>query len=276
MILVKEDHTQKLLQKKKDKNKRKMYNHLQKYLNNLVDKKVLEPRGAETISAKIYKTIFVLNAPIILEDYLKIMNNPNTPSTSQYENKLKKKSRLLTKEISTIETTRITENLKYVDNLLLTKELDLKKYEDLISKSLTGSRYEILSKCLLGGSMLTGLGLSYGELNTLASNLELFKDRAIELQEALDINQEAITHGLAAPIADKMWIWSGSNNTRHSEMDGVTVGIDENFTVTNEQTGEVDSLRFPGDVSADNPSNIVNCQCSMEYIPTKEGGVIDG
>lgn len=63
----------------------------------------------------------------------------------------------------------------------------------------------------------------------------------------------------------KYWIWSQAEDTRHSEMDGELVEIDEYFTVINEVTGEEDLGLYPRD-SGMSPSNAYNCLCDIGYL----------
>ena len=62
----------------------------------------------------------------------------------------------------------------------------------------------------------------------------------------------------------KVWITLQDNKVRqtHSEIDGMTIGIDELF-----QVGAAE-MRFPCDeeLAYDFPEEIVNCRCSLEYI----------
>ena len=81
-------------------------------------------------------------------------------------------------------------------------------------------------------------------------------------------NKQAEREGYGPLNQEKVWIWSQLEHTRHSDMDGESVGLTEKFEVTNEVTGDVDYLRFPQDIDFDhnNCSNICNCHCSYEII----------
>ena len=113
----------------------------------------------------------------------------------------------------------------------------------------------------------TGRELSYKELDRLAKNLENYKQKRVDYDEARAINNEALKNGLPQVYTHKRWIWSELENTRHSNMDGVIVDFYDLFTVRNEVNGDVDGLLFPGDVeNYVNPSNVINCGCDVEYI----------
>lgn len=65
-----------------------------------------------------------------------------------------------------------------------------------------------------------------------------------------------------AGIAHKKWLTSGNVNVRaaHRLMNGISITIDEAFTVLNPKTGETDSIMHPGDPDGE-PWNVINCHC---------------
>lgn len=74
----------------------------------------------------------------------------------------------------------------------------------------------------------------------------------------LDYNGEPLyTH--------KVWDWSTLENTRHENMDQVTVPVDEMFEVYNEQTDETGWGLFPRDEENLDIGNVANCQCDLHY-----------
>lgn len=66
----------------------------------------------------------------------------------------------------------------------------------------------------------------------------------------------------AAGVEKKRWLTSGNSNVRaaHMAMNGAIVGLDENFTVIDPRTGEVDEVKHPGDPDG-LPWNVINCHC---------------
>lgn len=62
----------------------------------------------------------------------------------------------------------------------------------------------------------------------------------------------------------KTWEWSGLENTRHTNMDNLTIPINESFVVLNEVNGDIDYMMYPRDENAD-PSNSYNCGCDISY-----------
>jgi len=65
-----------------------------------------------------------------------------------------------------------------------------------------------------------------------------------------------------AGIQFKQWLTSNNDNVRaaHRAMNGATVPIDEQFTVINPKTGEVDKIDHPADPTGA-PWNVINCHC---------------
>ena len=87
------------------------------------------------------------------------------------------------------------------------------------------------------------------------------KDRAAALARfreltltALKAKSEGKTH--------KVWriVKDGKTREAHRVMEGVTVPIDEDFTVAGER------LRLPSDVARGSPGNTFNCRCSVSYL----------
>ena len=170
-------------------------------------------------------------------------------------------------KITKVELNRINENLKWVDKTLEMTELNIDKYKSLIEKlPRQVSRQEILEKATITGKNYKGVEYSYKELRNLSRDLERYKIGNLEYQKGMIENQQANREGLPTPNNTKTWIWSTLEKTRHSRMDGETVRFTEKFRVVNELTGDVDYLRFPGDIENDtsNCSNICNCGCSYE------------
>lgn len=62
-------------------------------------------------------------------------------------------------------------------------------------------------------------------------------------------------------IMEREWIATGDDRTRewHSDLDGVTVGIDEPWE------NDYGKIMFPGDPTAD-PANVYNCRCSIRAV----------
>lgn len=258
------------------KAKNPLYDYLQRYNDNLIDKKVNlyyenfdENEIFDSFSQfVIFTTIFNLNLPIIVRDFQRLIKNSLTPDDIIYKNIVNHSAEKTTRLISEKETERVLKNLKYVDKTLEQSKIDINKFNSLSKKLGSGlSRKELLEKTLIEGKTYKGRDLSYKQLNNLAKDLEKYKQNHIDYQLGSDINDNAIANGLKEIYTHKVWIWSGLENTRHSSMDGTIVEYDEKFEVINDNTGEIDYLLFPGDVeNYSNPGNVINCKCSWDKI----------
>lgn len=168
-------------------------------------------------------------------------------------------------KLTSIEVERISKNLQYVEATLKEAEIEIGAYRNLIEKlPATVSRQDVLEKALSKGSNYKGREYSYKELNNLSRDLEKYKTHALEYETGRLENIQADREGFDRVNTTKTWVWSTLENTRHEGMDGETVDFASKFEVVNEQTGDVDYLRFPGDIENDNNncSNICNCQCT--------------
>lgn len=258
------------------KSEKDLYRQLQIYLNNLIDKKVnqindpdLNKYTANSFAQEaIFLNIFSLNNPTIVRDFQTILNSPLTDNNAVTRNLISVSADNTARIISELETERVLKNLEYVERTLEQSKIDLDKYNSLSEKlSPTVSRQEILERSLEEGKMYNGRDLSYKELNNLAKNLENYKTHRVDYDEALAINEEARANGLPPVYTHKKWIWSGLENTRHSNMDDEIVELEDMFEVKNEVSGDIDHLLFPGDVeNYHNPGNIINCGCTYEII----------
>lgn len=217
----------------------------------------------------VYTTIYNMNHPNTVKDFNKLVKSPLTSNESLYKHLVRTSADNTTKIISEKETERVLKNLQYVEKNLQQAQFDIAKYNSQTAKlSSTVSRQSILERSLTNGKMYNGRELSYKQLNNLSKDLEKYKQTLIQDQLWTDANKNAAENGLDPVMTHKVWIWSGLEKTRHSQMDEQTVEINEMFDVENEITGDTDQLRFPRDVENDSNgcSNICNCGCDVEYV----------
>jgi len=263
-----------LKEKQLFKAKEPLYDTLQEYNDNLIDKKVNlyyqnydeEDNFYDSFStAMIFATLFNMNYRYIVKDFNKLLKNPFIKDNPLFMNIVKHSAEKTTKLIAEKETERVVKNIGYVDRILKESKIDIDKYNSMVSSGL--SRKEILEKTITEGKTYSGQDLSYKQLNNLAKDLEGYKSHRVDYDTALLINQEAVANGLPPVYTHKRWIWSQLEKTRHSNMDGEVIELEERFTVTNEVTGDVDFLLFPGDVeNYSNVGNVINCKCDVEYL----------
>ena len=176
-------------------------------------------------------------------------------------------TRKISDKITRVEVDVAQKNLAKVDKILAEGELELNTYKTLIEKLPKRiSREDILQKALKDGKNFKGREYSMKQLDRLSQDLDGYRDNATRYANGLNENRQASREGMPNPNLMKRWIWSQLENTRHFEMDKQEVRYTEYFIVTNEQTGQVDELRFPRDIENDsnNCANICNCQCEWE------------
>ena len=258
--------------------------------NDLVDKKILEWNNeySDTVYNpytydNVYAMIIGVNQKASTQDLQRILGHSVVTRNPQTELEASKVIGSVSDSLTKLEAERLIKNLDYVENVLSTAEVNIQKYEALIEKlPHQVSRKEVLEKCITSQEELPASKrqawlernlergasynkeYSYRELNQLSRDLERYKTNRLDYETALMENRQAEREGYDRINESKTWIWSALEKTRHADMDGETVDLTESFEVVNEVTGDVDYLRFPGDVENDhnNCSNICNCGCS--------------
>lgn len=258
--------------------------------NDLVDKKILEWDNEYSDIVynpytydNVYAMIIGVNQKASTQDLQRILGHSVVTRNPQTELEARKVIGDVSDSLTKLEAERLIKNLDYVENVLSTAEVNIQKYEALIEKlPHQVSRKEVLEKCITSQEELPASKrqawlernlergasynkeYSYRELNQLSRDLERYKTNRLDYETALMENRQAEREGYDRINESKTWIWSALEKTRHADMDGETVDLTESFEVVNEVTGDVDYLRFPGDVENDhnNCSNICNCGCS--------------
>lgn len=271
------------------KARRKSYTRIQFVNNDIIDKMVL---GHDEVydpftTANIATQIGAVNAAATSQDLQRILNHSLVNRTFESEVEAARVIGSVSDSLTKLEVERVVKNMDYIENVLATAEVDTAKYEALVERlPYQTSRKEVLERCITGQKELSpskrqawlernlergssyNKEYSYRELNQLSRDLERYKTNRLDYETAIMENKQAEREGYEPINKEKVWIWSTLEKTRHADMDGETVALTESFEVVNEITGDVDMLRFPGDVENDhnNCSNICNCGCSYEII----------
>ena len=260
--------------------------------NRLVDKMVIS--WNDEYSPDVYnpfdqtviqEEIMRLNIAASQRDLQRILQHSVVTRNPQTELEAAKVINSVSDSLSKLEAERVVKNLNYVADVMETANVDIAKYEALVEKlPHQTSRKAVIERCINTENALPPSkrqrwlemnlerGASYNkqytyrELNQLSRDLERYKTNRLDYETAIMENKQADREGYDKINETKTWIWSQLERTRHSQMDGETVRLTESFEVVNEVTGDVDYLRFPGDVENDhnNCSNICNCQCTYE------------
>lgn len=248
---------------------------LQMLHNNIIDQRILELEGEyddEPVkpserTSLIFGEMGKENLLATNKDFQRLMRNSIVTQNHITQLEQLQASRSISDKITQVEIERVEKNLQYIEKTLSNAEIDIDKYKTLMEKMpRTVSRQDMLEKALTKGYNYKGREYSYKELNRLSRDLEKYKQNHLTYEKAKIENNQAQREGLGSVNQTKTWIWSTLEDTRHEELDGETVGLYEKFEVINSKTGDVDYLRFPGDIDNDhnNCSNICNCGCSYE------------
>ena len=263
------------------------------FINNfLVDKFIREwdseytsdnydPYSLKNIAYQIAKW----NTLATTQDLQRILQHSVVTRNTQTELEAAKVINSVKDTLTHIEAERVIKNLDYVGNILETSEVNLAKYELMVEKlPREVSRKSVLEKCILSEKDLPpskrqawlernlqrgashNKKYTYRELNQLSRDLERYKTNRLDYETAIMENKQADREGYGRINESKTWVWSRLEKTRHQYLDGETIPLTEKFRVENSVTGDVDMLRFPGDVENDHNScsNICNCGCSYE------------
>ena len=278
------------------KARHRTYTRIQLINNELIDKKITEwnneysdPFYNPYTYDNVYAMIIGVNQKASANDLQRILGHSVVTRNPQTELEARKVIGDVSDSLTRLEAERLIKNLDYVENVLSTAEVNIQKYEALIEKlPHQVSRKEVLERCItkqedlppskrhawLERNLERGASYNkeytYRELNQLSRDLEKYKTHRLDYETAIMENKQADREGYDRINESKTWIWSTLEKTRHQGMDGETVNLTESFEVVNEVTGDVDYLRFPGDVENDhnNCSNICNCGCSYEINQT--------
>ena len=270
----------------------KTHTNIQFINNDLIDKKITswndeysqdirDPYNEDTIQKQINQYNLIASS----KDLQRILKHSFITRNPTTEAEAVKVVNNVSDSLSQIEAERIVKNLDYIENVLIQSDVNIRKYTALIEKlPRHTSRKKVIERCIVKGDDLPPSQrqawlernlergssyrkkYTYRELNQLSRDLEKYKTHRLDYETSLMENKQALREGYGDLNQTKTWIWSQLEKTRHQGMDGETVALTEKFEVTNEVTGDVDYLLFPGDVTNDhnNCSNICNCQCSYE------------
>lgn len=211
------------------------------------------------------ETIF---EPAVLKTYQTILKSPMIPSTTTNKIWLEGQAKEITHMLGVEYTDRIGKNIESVQKILKETDVNISKYERMATEFPKADRLKIVEKCFERGENYKGHTYSYKELDRMNQGMTKYIDNRA-LHDKYELNYEdAMANGTDPAKTQKSWVWSGLENTRHSEMDGQTVELKEAFTVTNEINGDTDQLQFPGDFNNDTNgcSNICNCACEVIYL----------
>ena len=237
-----------------------------RYNNQLVDEVVINKHEINIPAVKT--SITALFQPAVLKSYQSILKSPLVPSTLTNRIWIEGTSKEIASMVGTEYSERIGKNIEAIQKILQDTDVNIGKYEQMANKFPGADRVKIIQKAVDNGESWKGHTYSYKQLDNINNGITKYIDSRA-LQDKYELNTDnALANGTDPAKQQKVWVWSQLENTRHEGMDGQTVGVKDMFTVTNEVTGAVDNLLFPGDFNNDqnNCSNICNCQCDVMYV----------
>jgi len=244
----------------------KIGQRFQIYNNELIDSIVEEP-GKKINHLNVYPVVYYLSSTFVSNDYRRVLRNDEIDADLNVKIEVDQKRKKYTARYCDLILSRIDTNVKYVKQIMQTQVIDKAKYNVLKQDNpKTFNRMELLNVAAQTGinTDLLNQTLNYRNLDNLALNLAKQSQMVSSYEEALLVNETAEAKGLDPPITQKKWIWSELDNTRHSNMDGETIHLEDYFNVFNEQSGGVDKMLYPCDPEGSD-GNIINCQCDIEY-----------
>lgn len=147
---------------------------------------------------------------------------------------------------------------------------------DKISIEITDTLKEKIRQELLNGHA-EGLGTDQIVRNLNQAEFPKWMAKRIvrtEMNKAANIGAMVAAADLNVQV-NKEWMSAEDNRTRriprdqydHLHMNGIQVGFDEKFVVPSTKT--IDAMLQPGDPNA-SVGNIVNCRCTVVFIPIKD------
>ena len=248
------------------KHNKKIADRFQIYNNELIDRVVEDPE-IEFPNLSTYSGIYYMSDVFVSKNYRQIMRNRWIALDLVTQIEVDHERKKYVARYCDLMLNRIENNVKTVKDIMNTHVIDKSKYNVLKQDNpKTFNRMELLDAAAAKGinSDLLNQTMNYRNLDNLAENLARQSQMVSSYEEALLVNETAEAKGLDPPITHKKWIWSELDNTRHSNMDGETISLEDYFDVLNEQSGGTDQMLYPCDANGSD-GNVINCQCDIEY-----------
>jgi len=210
----------------------------------------------ELVSTTLYNWINLQNDEL----YKKIMRSPYLDKNKLIRDGFLDNKKQVTNKMTTETLIRFDKNLSVVDDVLAQADVDIKTYQNIINRMPSVNRFNALKLSVDKGYNLE-TGERFKDIDKTIEGLQKYSEKRSEFDKVQAINEENTLY------ITKTWLWSQLEITRHEDMDGETVPVDEPFEVVNSQNGDTDYLMFPRDIENDsnNCSNICSCECGISY-----------
>jgi len=255
-------------------NKQAAY-QIQLYNDNLVDDMVENQNNVEVINnqSMLFADLTALNKPIVYANYSSIMNSSLINNNQFQQMLIRNKANEDLNKIVEQEVTRISDNLRYVEQVLGKYNIPVDFYQRQMRKQQkTGRvhRKELLESIAMQADKVSrseGLNIpkpfSYRNPDVMAENLLREQKMVSENNIVLEKNRLSVANGGEEIYTMKEWVWTGrGQTTRHRSNNGQVVSINDKFLIRNDKTGALDYMRYPHDpIGSFSNSGICYCEC---------------
>lgn len=218
----------------------------------------------DTILQKLYNYVYYeIVYPLFLKNYI---TDPNIPNDYNTRSVVTQSSKSYAVNESKIFLNLLKNSFDYVTSISSNANIDSNQYLRTINENPTISRYQAIKKTLNKGELPYFSKIPNMNFKQYIQNSIAYVDTAGEFESVIYANA---INGIwkPKPYGVKTWVWSGKKKTRHRGMEGVTVNVNDPFTVVNEMTGETAQLMFPRDYARDiTGANTVNCGCDVLFM----------
>lgn len=261
---------------------------LTSYLYNMLDYTVLENKGDEhnysllkelmiggglyllltnnlpfhtTINQNLYNYI---NHEITYPTFYQAFNKFEVPLDYYTRSTIENNAKEYAINESKFQQSYLEHCITYIKNQDIT--IDSRQYLKQIRKNPMIARSTCISNALKSGSLTGGIRRPRMNMKLTVTDMVQHMKNVAEYEAVTYANARAVILGKNEIYKTKTWVWSHKAHTRHSNMSGNTVPVNDPFYVVNEKTGEACNLMFPRDYARDlSGANTVNCGCSVKY-----------
>ena len=251
---------------------------IQVYNDNLIDDLVLNYDNYNYVNSNspsmLFADLAVLNKPVVYANYNMLMNNPLINNDQLQLMLIRNKASKDLDAIVEKEVARISDNVKYVEQVLNKYNIPTDFYEKQIRKQTmkTGriNRKQLLEQLLVRTDEINrseGLNIpkpfNYRNPDVMAENLLREQKMTSENSSILELNRLNRANGDGDLYTRKEWVWTGrGQTTRHRSNDGQVVNVNDKFLVRNDKSGVLDYMDFPHDpLGSWANSGICYCEC---------------
>ena len=257
-----------------DKNRNKYHaKKIQAFFNDLTDEYVLNEDSIDNPTKVTHDkrlSLFWLNSLPLSEDYNKIAKENDLILSD--ESRLNRERKKTIQKLVDNQIGLFAVNQAILMSLLNSYDVDKLAYQNIIKESPTISRKTALEQSIVQDTT------NYKEIMDRMNpdivtqqygkyrNIDVYAENMFRKSQMKTDHESAM---LDDNVVSKEWVHVPNENTRHESNDGQYVMKEDFFTITNDNTGEVDEMLYPHDSNA-SFGNICNCYCLCIYYTLNE------